>query len=78
MYIAGSVVDRCPLDHGIGGWGTRADILRNDWGADLRCLCNGGGRELRLGLGERSYSSIIGAVVGGTSPNRVRRETQAA
>ena len=37
---------------------------RDDWGADLRCLCSGGGRELRLGLGERSYSSMSGAVVG--------------
>jgi hypothetical protein len=30
----------------------------DDWGADLRCLCSGGGRELRLGLGERSWSAI--------------------
>ena len=74
MYIAGSVVDLGPPDNKAGGvWATTVGVLGGGWGAFLMCLCNAGGKELRFGLGERSYSSIIGAVVGGTDPDQQLR-----
>jgi hypothetical protein len=42
-------------------WPVVIDKSCDDWGADLRCLCSGGGSELRPGLRERSWSAITGA-----------------